>query len=409
MFSPNYGTQGVPFINNRQLTYFQYVAILDTHYLSRNKRIEQISMRSLRKPLNAICRAFTNDAPFHMVIQTLLNHTLLERFPAWLDVTYEELRVLMHLSCAESTTGVPGADDGHIHPCICLQQEWWQRNVSEPDLTIGNIEAYADENSLFRLTTAQGHYYDIELHICTQAEMLRHYIVKHHATSLVLPTIGYEVLESIIFYMRWYSAHDVTLPRLTVTSPDLRQCGLSEWECDFLRLERRQLLNMLLAANLLGIPSLIEILAKGVVKELKYPISNYLMLEQCLVNSAAEELSCLLANSREQEIAQNVTERPIQVGDLVRIHGLTRESSLCLNDKLAQVVLFFENTARVGVVILDTMTLEGAREARSILERSLLCRSSLAYALSGQWLGIFGGYVQTSTPVLHETCHLSML
>ena len=158
-------------------------------------------MQSLRKPLYAICRAYTDDAPFHMVIQTFLLHTLPERFPAWLGVVYEELRVLLHINCVESTIGVPGEAGEHIHPCIHPQQEWWQRNVSEPSMTIGNLQAHFDEKSLFRLIAAQGHCYDVELHVCAQAEMLRYYIIQHHATSLTLPTIGYEVLEKILDYM----------------------------------------------------------------------------------------------------------------------------------------------------------------------------------------------------------------
>ena len=125
----------------------------------------------------------------------------------------------------------------------------------------------------------------------------------------------------------------------------------------YLKVDWTTLFNVILAANLLGIHSLIELACAKVAIALKFPRTGdhppIIYQDAFAWPDITFELTQMQQCSRAQEEAAEQAGLWPALGDLVRIKGLTSPNAIHLNGKLEQVIAAFPQTERTRVSLLD--------------------------------------------------------
>ena len=196
--------------------------------------------------------------------------------------------------------------------------------------------------------------------------MLRHFIQKHKATSILLPTVSATVLEMIITYLLHYIYVDPVEILFPITSDRLGDCGALEWDIQFVYMGWTLLYDLLLAANLLGIPPLVDLICARLCIAIKYPLSenSYPFHNQLALTwpDVVQKMANVYEACARQENNQGSTFLEPKKGDLVRIQHLVGVQAANLNGLLAEVIEPLSGQTRVGVSVLPYSNARGGKQ-----------------------------------------------
>ena len=127
-----------------------------------------------------------------------------------------------------------------------------------------------------------------------------------------------------------------------------------------------RLFNLLLAANLLGIDPLIDLLCAKVSVAIKYSYANgddqYDHRGAFIWPGVVQELTRVFESSQMQETDTDKFDAEPSIGDLVRVQNLTGTHASSLNGQLAEVTTSIPRSSRFGVSILRFMDHQGGKQ-----------------------------------------------
>ena len=307
----------------------------------------------------------------------------LEQLPFGLNSIVERMMAQLFINSAKSVIGFPDKHHlgGRTHQHSRVS--WWCRlaNSPLPQLPLRDDPAPLILSSTtplvkhIRLYSAQGNFYDVELQACMASTMIRHFARRHCDSSLPLPTISAETLEQIIIYLRHYAHQTPPEIELPIVGEFLGSHGALNWDIQFVHMNWTCLFDLLLAANLLGIDPLVDLICAKIAIAIKYPGAggNYPFDHRgaLMWPEVIQELARVFeaSTNQERDLGTRITEP--KNGDLVRIQNLTGKHAERLNGQLAEVVGSFPRSHRFGVSILHSMTKQGGEQV-SIKKCNLL-------------------------------------
>ena len=358
-----------------EISYHRIFAYLDQNDDVDRKQFQALNARAFLLPLQCITYGLV-EGPlgFHCIHNTLLKGEIQE-LPFGLSSIVERMMAQLFINCATSIIGIPEEHNlrGRIHRHS--SESWWCR------IGVSPIPQLPLRDNLYtcpmpddpqpriqhiRLYSAQGNCYDLERQACWKSTMLRYFMRRHDAKSVVLPTINASTLELIIMYLRHYAIIDPPEIQLPIMNNFLGSCGALLWDIQFVHMTWTNLFDLLLAANLMGIVPLVDLICAKISIAIKYPTAEdgYPYDNICAVTwpEVIHDLTNVFEACAQFERNHSPDTVEPKKGDLVRIQHLTGKQAASLNGQLAEVLYPISRSDRLGVSVISSMDRPGEKK-----------------------------------------------
>ena len=307
--------------------------------------------------------------------------------PEYIHMVNTRLKAQLLINASETIVGIPKRHTLVCEPHEHADYEWWVRTAinpwrSPPDVTFEQPEL-APGTPVLRLVSSQGKHITLEIGACVMSTTLQ-YFIRNYGThdAIPLPTVGTIALQYVVTYCRQYMRREPIKITHPLLSNNLLECGASLWDMKFLNMQWTTLFDVILAANYLGIPSLLHLTcAKVAATIMGSPLEEIILQLQW---SDIDELTNMMQlYCRRQEASAPARVVDPQMGDLVRIHGLKNPIASKMNGLLGQVVAVFPESDRRGVEVCRQCTVQKSVRTQNLqvipLNTSVMVKRALAW------------------------------
>eukprot|EP00397_Hematodinium_sp_SG-2012_P032203 GEMP01034264.1.p1 GENE.GEMP01034264.1~~GEMP01034264.1.p1 ORF type:complete len:164 (+),score=45.00 GEMP01034264.1:94-585(+) len=123
---------------------------------------------------------------------------------------------------------------------------------------------------LLKLKSSQGDIFEVEAAVAAMSTLIRNMIDDSGCDEEIpLPNVKTGILQKVIDYCKHHKdnpADDIQKP---LKSINLVECGVSEWDAEFVNIEQEILFELILAANYLDIKCLLDLACAKVASMIK--------------------------------------------------------------------------------------------------------------------------------------------
>jgi len=128
----------------------------------------------------------------------------------------------------------------------------------------------ADGEEKLKLKSSQGAVFEVEASVASMSNLIKNMIDDSGCEEEIpLPNVKTPILGKVIEYCRFHKdtpAGDIQKP---LKSQNLTECGVSEWDSEFVNIEQEILFELILAANYLDIKGLLDLACAKVASMIK--------------------------------------------------------------------------------------------------------------------------------------------
>mmetsp|Transcript_106585 Transcript_106585/g.200755 ORF Transcript_106585/g.200755 Transcript_106585/m.200755 type:complete len:349 (-) Transcript_106585:109-1155(-) len=143
---------------------------------------------------------------------------------------------------------------------------------------------------LVTLQFADGETLDVERNLACSCERLKEAMTENGDNLQPLPhDIKVSILKKVLEYCAYHMNVPVSEIQKPLRSTDLRECGASDWDADYVDIPQELLFELVLAANSLNIKSLLDLLCAKVASMIKGKTTEEIRKQFNIVNDFTPE------------------------------------------------------------------------------------------------------------------------
>eukprot|EP00439_Symbiodinium_sp_Y106_P008978 s3365_g1.t1 len=138
---------------------------------------------------------------------------------------------------------------------VLASQAYFVRGVCE----FSHSSAMADGDKL-KLKSSQGEIFEVDPEVATMSTLIKN-MVEDSGTDeeIPLPNVKTAILSKVIDYCKYHKDNPPEEIQKPLKSTNLVECGVSEWDSEYVNIEQEVLFELILAANYLDIKSLLDL------------------------------------------------------------------------------------------------------------------------------------------------------
>ncbi|CAE7277227.1 fpaB-1 [Symbiodinium pilosum] len=149
--------------------------------------------------------------------------------------------------------------------------------------------AMADGDKL-KLKSSQGEIFEVEPEVATMSTLIKN-MVEDSGTDeeIPLPNVKTAILSKVIDYCKYHKDNPPEEIQKPLKSTNLVECGVSEWDSEYVNIEQEVLFELILAANYLDIKSLLDLTCAKVASMIKGKNTEEIRKQFNIVNDFTPE------------------------------------------------------------------------------------------------------------------------
>jgi len=123
---------------------------------------------------------------------------------------------------------------------------------------------------MLKLKSAQGDVYEVDATVASMSTLIKNMIEDSCGDEEIpLPNVKSNILQKVIEYCKHHKDTPVEDIQKPLKSHNLVECGVSEWDNEFVNIEQEILFELILAANYLDIKCLLDLACAKVASMIK--------------------------------------------------------------------------------------------------------------------------------------------
>mmetsp|Transcript_17833 Transcript_17833/g.38219 ORF Transcript_17833/g.38219 Transcript_17833/m.38219 type:complete len:163 (-) Transcript_17833:301-789(-) len=146
------------------------------------------------------------------------------------------------------------------------------------------------EGEKLTLKSSQGEIFEVDLEVACMSTLIKNMVEDSgNDEEIPLPNVKTPILSKIIDYCKYHKevpAEDIQKP---LKSNNLVECGVSEWDAEYVNIEQEVLFELILAANYLDIKSLLDLTCAKVASMIKGKNTEEIRKQFNIVNDFTPE------------------------------------------------------------------------------------------------------------------------
>lgn len=141
-----------------------------------------------------------------------------------------------------------------------------------------------------KLKSAQGELFEVEREVAEMSSLLKNVLDDTGAAEEIpLPNVKSAILKEVISYCEHHRTQPAEEIQKPLKSPNLKDCGVSEWDDQFVDKDQETLFELILAANYLDIKSLLDLTCAKVASMIKGKTPEQIRQQFNIVNDFTPE------------------------------------------------------------------------------------------------------------------------
>lgn len=148
----------------------------------------------------------------------------------------------------------------------------------------------AGDGELLKLKSSQGEIFEVEPDVACMSTLIKN-MVEDSGTDeeIPLPNVKTAILSKIIDYCKYHKDNQPEDIQKPLKSTSLTECGVSEWDAEYVNIEQEVLFELILAANYLDIKSLLDLTCAKVASMIKGKTTEEIRKQFNIVNDFTPE------------------------------------------------------------------------------------------------------------------------
>ncbi|CAE7268978.1 RAD5B [Symbiodinium necroappetens] len=215
-------------------------------------------------------------------------------FELILAANYLDIKSLLDLTCAKVASMIKGKNTEEIRKQFNIvndftpEEEAQVREENRWQLTFESC-AMADGDKL-KLKSSQGEIFEVDPEVATMSTLIKN-MVEDSGTDeeIPLPNVKTAILSKVIDYCKYHKDNPPEEIQKPLKSTNLVECGVSEWDSEYVNIEQEVLFELILAANYLDIKSLLDLTCAKVASMIKGKNTEEIRKQFNIVNDFTPE------------------------------------------------------------------------------------------------------------------------
>eukprot|EP00812_Abedinium_dasypus_P008740 NODE_2479_length_927_cov_1025.308486.p1 GENE.NODE_2479_length_927_cov_1025.308486~~NODE_2479_length_927_cov_1025.308486.p1 ORF type:complete len:193 (+),score=64.03 NODE_2479_length_927_cov_1025.308486:3-581(+) len=148
----------------------------------------------------------------------------------------------------------------------------------------------AGEGELVKLKSSQGEVFEVEPEVACMSTLIKN-MVEDSGTDeeIPLPNVKTAILSKVTDYCKYHKDNPPEEIQKPLKSTNLVECGVSEWDSEYVNIEQEVLFELILAANYLDIKSLLDLTCAKVASMIKGKNTEEIRKQFNIVNDFTPE------------------------------------------------------------------------------------------------------------------------
>merc|ERR1712032_1013520 len=148
----------------------------------------------------------------------------------------------------------------------------------------------ADGSELLKLKSSHGEIFEVEPEVACMSTLIKN-MVDDSGTDeeIPLPNVKTAILSKVIDYCKYHKDKPPEEIQKPLKSTNLMECGVSEWDSEYVNIEQEVLFELILAANYLDIKSLLDLTCAKVASMIKGKNTEEIRKQFNIVNDFTPE------------------------------------------------------------------------------------------------------------------------
>merc|ERR1719465_331752 len=144
--------------------------------------------------------------------------------------------------------------------------------------------------AMIRLKSAQGELFEVEEAVASSSTLIKN-MVEDSGTDeeIPLPNVKTAVLSKVLDYCKFHKDEPAAEIQKPLKSANLAECGIREWDVEFVDVEQEILFEIILAANYLDIKALLDLTCAKVASMIKGKTPEEIRKQFNIVNDFTPE------------------------------------------------------------------------------------------------------------------------
>jgi len=146
------------------------------------------------------------------------------------------------------------------------------------------------EDSLLKLKSSQGEVFEVEPEVACISMLIKN-MVDDSGTDeeIPLPNVKTAILAKVIDYCKYHKDSPPEAIQKPLKSTNLRECGVSEWDSEYVNIDQEVLFELILAANYLDIKDMLDLTCAKVASMIKGKNTEEIRKQFNIVNDFTPE------------------------------------------------------------------------------------------------------------------------
>mmetsp|Transcript_59662 Transcript_59662/g.169722 ORF Transcript_59662/g.169722 Transcript_59662/m.169722 type:complete len:165 (-) Transcript_59662:118-612(-) len=146
------------------------------------------------------------------------------------------------------------------------------------------------EGELVKLKSSQGEIFEVDTEVACMSTLIKN-MVDDSGTDeeIPLPNVKTAILSKVIDYCKYHANDPPAEIQKPLKSTNLIECGVSEWDSEYVNIEQEVLFELILAANYLDIKSLLDLTCAKVASMIKGKNTEEIRKQFNIVNDFTPE------------------------------------------------------------------------------------------------------------------------
>mmetsp|Transcript_51189 Transcript_51189/g.136369 ORF Transcript_51189/g.136369 Transcript_51189/m.136369 type:complete len:165 (+) Transcript_51189:118-612(+) len=148
----------------------------------------------------------------------------------------------------------------------------------------------AGDGEQLKLKSSQGEVFEVEPEVACMSTLIKN-MVDDSGTDeeIPLPNVKTAILSKVLDYCKYHKDNAPEEIQKPLKSTNLEECGVSEWDSEYVRIEQEELFELILAANYLDIKSLLDLTCAKVASMIKGKNTEEIRKQFNIVNDFTPE------------------------------------------------------------------------------------------------------------------------
>jgi len=150
----------------------------------------------------------------------------------------------------------------------------------------------AETAGLLKLISCQGDVFEVEASVANMSNFIKNMVDDSPDAvdeEIPLPNVKSTILSKVVEYCKHHEDHPAEeIPR-PLKSANLVECGVSEWDADFVDIDKEVLFELILAANYMDIKCLLDLACAKVASMIKGKTPEEIRAKFDIVNDFTPE------------------------------------------------------------------------------------------------------------------------